>query len=100
MPTGLHTHTHRDALFPQGTVELLRFFWVLESSLLELSRFRIHVRNLFEARVIIPTYNDHVRLLSPEPVGWLQHHQLYSAGEPTLLWNHFTHRAGWPTEVE
>jgi hypothetical protein len=23
-------------------------------------------------------YNDHVRLLSPEPVGWLSHHQLYS----------------------
>jgi hypothetical protein len=28
--------------------------------------------------VEIYSYNDHVRLLSPEPVGWLSHHQLYS----------------------
>jgi hypothetical protein len=28
--------------------------------------------------VKIYSYNDHVRLLSPEPVGWIQHHQLYS----------------------
>jgi hypothetical protein len=30
--------------------------------------------------------NDHVRLLSPEPVGWIQHHQLYSsAGADTVM---------------
>src|ERR1700730_7345615 len=69
MPTGLHTHTHLDALFPQSTVELLRLFWVFESSFLELSSFAIHVRNLFEARVIVTAYNQHLRLLSPG-LGW------------------------------
>ena len=46
-------------------------------SLISLSRIlraeatgvRIDKRNLLEARVIVTTYNDHVRLLSPEP--WL-----------------------------
>src|SRR2546421_6999001 len=35
----------------------------------EASSVRIDKRNLLEARVIVTTYNDHVRLLSPEP--WL-----------------------------
>src|SRR5438309_2957235 len=35
----------------------------------EATSFRIDKRNLLEARVIFTTYNDHVRLLSPEP--WL-----------------------------
>ena len=48
----------------------LRLFWVFESSFLLLSSFAIHVRNLFEARVIITAYNQHVRLLSPG-LGWL-----------------------------
>jgi hypothetical protein len=39
---------------------------VLQSSFSELSRFAIHVRNLLEARVIITSYNQYVRLLSPE----------------------------------
>jgi hypothetical protein len=28
---------------------------------------------------LICSINDRVRLLSPEPVGWIQHHQLYSS---------------------
>src|ERR1700751_1780673 len=90
MPTGLHSHTHLDALFPQGTVELLRFFWVLKSSFLELSSFCIHVRNLLEARVIITAYNQHVRLLSPG-LGWFAPPKFTRGWEPTLLWNHYTH---------
>src|SRR5204862_6190841 len=35
----------------------------------EATRVRIDKRNLLEARVIVTTYNDHVRLLSPE--AWL-----------------------------
>src|SRR5579864_1931092 len=92
MPTGLHTHTHLDALFPQSTVELLRFFWVFESSFLELSSFAIHVRNLFEARVIVTAYNQHVRLLSPG-LGWFAPSKSTRGREPTLLWNHYAHRS-------
>src|ERR1700722_7043880 len=46
---------------------------------LELSGVGIHRSNLLKLGVKICSYNDHVRLLSPEPVGWLQHHQLYSS---------------------
>jgi hypothetical protein len=46
--------------------------------------FRVYKSYLLEARVIIATYNDHVGLLSPKPVGWIQHHQL---GEPALSCN-------------
>jgi hypothetical protein len=34
---------------------------------LQLPCFRIHRCNLLEARVIVKSYNQHVRLLSPEP---------------------------------
>jgi len=47
---------------------------MLSLNLLELSRFAIHVRYLLETRVIIATYNQHVRLLSSRAlIGW--HHQ-------------------------
>jgi hypothetical protein len=35
-------------------------------------------RNLLEARVVITTYNQHVRLLSPEPFGGLAITKVYS----------------------
>jgi Domain of unknown function (DUF4136) len=60
------------------TIKLFRFLTVLQSPFLELPSVCIHKRNLLKARVVICSYNDHVRLLSPEPVGWIQHHQLYS----------------------
>jgi hypothetical protein len=37
--------------------------------------------------VIIHAYNDHVRLLSPEPLV-VNNHSLLGAKEPTLLCNH------------
>src|SRR5262249_51508779 len=40
-----------------------------QSLFLELTCLRVHKSNLLKARVIITTYNDHVRLLPPEP--WL-----------------------------
>jgi hypothetical protein len=60
------------------TIKLFRFLTVLQSPFLELPSVRIHKRDLLKARVVICPYNHHVRLLSPEPVGWIQHHQLYS----------------------
>jgi len=35
---------------------------------------------LLEARVIVTTYNQHVRLLSPEPFGGLAIAEVYSGG--------------------
>src|SRR2546422_5708227 len=40
--------------------------------------------------VVITTYNQHVRLLSSEPFGWLTPPKSTRAWEPTLLWNHYT----------
>jgi hypothetical protein len=58
-------------LHPSGkfAVELLRFLRVLQSPFLQSPRFGIHKRNLLEARMVVTTYNPHVRLLSPGP--WL-----------------------------
>src|SRR5437870_12239094 len=65
----------------------------------EATRVRIDKRNLLEARVIVTTYNDHVRLLSPEP--WLVSATkvysgvgadivIYAHGQP-LLMSHILH---------
>jgi hypothetical protein len=47
--------------------------------------------NLLEARMIVTTYNQHVRLLSSEPFGWFAPPKFTRAWEPTLLWNRFTY---------
>src|ERR1700722_16087864 len=57
-------------------IKLFRFLTVLQSPFLELPSVGIHKPNLLKARMVVCSYNDHVRLLSPEPVGWIQHHQL------------------------
>jgi hypothetical protein len=59
-----------------------------------LTRFCVHKCNLLEARMIVTTYNQHVRLLSSELFGWFAPPKFTRAWEPTLLWNHFTHWAG------
>ena len=69
MPTGFHPHAHLHSLGREIAIELLRFLAVLQSPLPAFASFGIHKRNLLEARVVITTYNHHVRLLSPEP--WL-----------------------------
>src|SRR3989441_6481258 len=69
MPTGFHPNPH---LFPahlELAVELLRFLAVPQSPFVQFTCVCIYKRDLLEARVIVTTYNDHVRLLSPEP--WL-----------------------------
>src|SRR5437868_4204589 len=69
MPTGFHPDTHFFSAHFELAVELLRFLAVPQFPLVPFTTVRIDKRNLLEARVIVTTYNDHVRLLSPEP--WL-----------------------------
>ena len=92
MSTGLHAYPHCHADLTEFAVELPGRFLVSEACFAEFARVGVYVRNLLEARVIITTYDDHVRLLSPEPflVGFSTTN-FTRVWEPTLLWNHFTH---------
>jgi len=51
---------------------------MVKPPLTALARSRVDERNLLEARVIVATYNQHVRLLSPEPFGGLAIAKVYS----------------------
>src|SRR5947199_7074943 len=68
-PTGFHPNPHFFSSHLELAVELLRFLAVPQFPFVPFTTVRIDKRNLLEARVIVTTYNDHVRLLSPEP--WL-----------------------------
>ncbi len=46
-----------------------------ESLLLQFPSFGIHICDLLEARMVVTTFNDHVRLLSPGP--WLSSLRAY-----------------------
>src|SRR6266404_6449721 len=70
MSTGFHPHPHLLSLGRELTVELLRCLGMVQSPLLQFPSFRIHKSNLLKGRVVICSYNDHVRLLSPGPFGW------------------------------
>ena len=67
---GAMTATHLRSLGCEVTVELLGCLGVLQSPLLAFASFGIHKSNLLETRVVIASYNPHVRLLSPELL-WL-----------------------------
>src|ERR1017187_10822899 len=69
MPAGFHPHTNLPSLGREIAVELLRFLRVLQSPLLQFPSVGVHKSNLLEARMVIASYNPHVRLLSPGP--WL-----------------------------
>src|SRR5215469_9805715 len=69
MPTGFHSHTQLPTAGCKLAIKLFRSLAMPESLFLQLTCLRVHESNLLEARVIITTYNQHVRLLSPEP--WL-----------------------------
>src|SRR5712692_1544879 len=97
MPTGFYPHTHFHSWCCEVTVELFRFLRVLQSPLSKFSSVGIHKRNLLEARVVVTSYNDHLRLLSPEPVGGFSTTNFTRASEPTLSWNHFTQYKKAPT---
>ena len=69
MPGGLHPYAHADSFFLQLAVELLSLpTAVCQPPLSALSSFRIDPCDLLYARVIIATYNQHVRPHSPEPL--------------------------------
>src|SRR5512144_644 len=69
LSTGFHPYSNPARLFLHSAIELLGFLAMSQSALLQLARFRLYVCDLLEARVIVTSYNQHVRLLSPEP--WL-----------------------------
>src|ERR1700674_3654475 len=75
MPARFHAHTNLHPLCRQITVKLLRFLAVLQSPLLQFPGLGIYKSNLLKARVIIASYNDHVRLLSPERSWLVGNHQ-------------------------
>jgi len=70
MPTGFHPHAHLHSQNREIAVELLRFLAVLQSTLPAFASIGIHKSNLLKTRVVVTTYNPHVRLLSPELL-WL-----------------------------
>jgi len=66
---GLHSHAHADSSQSQFPIKLLcLLITVVQSPFATLSSFRICKRDVLIARVIIHAYNDHVRLLPPEPL--------------------------------
>src|SRR5947207_6698862 len=99
VPAGFHAYPHGHAALAELVVELLGLFLVSQAGFAEFASIGVHIGNLLEARVIVTTYNDHVRLLSPEPF-WLAFAppNFTRAGEPTLLWNHYTNY--WSKAVE
>jgi hypothetical protein len=68
MPACFHPHTHAPRF--ERAVKLLGFFAVSQPPFAALSGFCIHRSNLLKARMIVTTYNQHVRILSSEPLGW------------------------------
>src|SRR6266550_686066 len=80
MSAGFHSHTHCYVSLFEFAVELLRFFRVNQASFTELTCLSIYVCNLLEARMIVTTYNQHVRLLSSEPFGWFAPPSLLGPG--------------------
>jgi len=89
VPAGFHPHSH--LLSQERAIKLLGFFAVTQPPFPALPGLFVHKCNLLEARMIVTTYNQHVRLLSSEPFGWFAPPKFTRAWEPTLLWNHYTH---------
>src|SRR3984885_5180324 len=66
---GLHPHAHARSSCCQFAIKLLGFsITVVQSPFVAFSCLGIDKRDVLVARVIIHAYNDHVRLLSPEPL--------------------------------
>src|SRR3984893_8336988 len=73
MSGGLHPHARVDSSLLQFSVELLSFtIAVIQLPFPALPSFLIHKCDLPKAPVIIYSYNDHVRLLPPEPLVVMQ----------------------------
>jgi hypothetical protein len=87
LSTGFHPHTNLHSLGRELAVERLRFLAVLQSPFLELPSVGIHKRNLLKARVVICSYNDHVRLLSPSPLVGFSTTKVYSGIGADIVMN-------------
>src|SRR5215470_5609633 len=88
LPATFHPQPYLHSLLGKLAIELLRLLPMLQSSLLELTSVCVHPSNVLSSRVIIATYNDHLRLLSPGP--WLVSTTKFTrAWEPTLSWNQY-----------
>jgi hypothetical protein len=89
VPSGLHPHSHADLSLLQLAIKAFRFVVAMcESPFSTLSTLRIYKRDLLKARVIIQSYNHHVRLLPSRALVGLAITKVYSGRqEPTLLWN-------------
>ena len=76
---GFHAHAHCHGALAEFAVELLGLFLVPQACFAQFARVAVYVRNLLEARVLVTSYNDHVRLLFSRAflVGFSTH-QLYS----------------------
>src|SRR5437879_6652276 len=77
--TGFHPQTNGFSLAGKLAVELLRQLAMLQPLLFHFSRFCIDIRNLFEARMVIASYNNHVGSFLRALVG-LHHQSLSGAG--------------------
>jgi hypothetical protein len=79
VPAGLHADAHCFVPTRETTVILLRLVGMCQPFLLDLSRRGVEQSDLLKLGMEIYSYNDHrSALLSPEPVGWFRHRQLYS----------------------
>ncbi|MGH7866305.1 MAG: hypothetical protein ACREP9_01445 [Candidatus Dormibacteraceae bacterium] len=87
---GFHAHPYLQTLLFELAVEQFGFLAVSQPSFAQFTCLRVHKRDLLEARMIVTTYDQHVRLLSSEPFGWFAPPKSTRAWEPTLLWNHYT----------
>src|SRR3954464_11140410 len=56
-----------------------------QASFAQFTCLSIDVSNLLEARMIITSYNQHVRLLSSEPFGWFAPPKFTRPRAPTLF---------------
>src|SRR5581483_2788575 len=82
---GFHPHSRRKISLFQYPVERFGLFTVRQPMFAQFPGLGIHASNLLEARMIVTTYNEHVRLLSSEPFGWFAPPKSTRAWEPTLF---------------
>ena len=75
MPAGFHPHSHGYISLLQFLVKLFGFFAMTQPPFTQFTRVGVHESNLLEARMIVTTYNQHVRLS-----------RNYAAGA-SMIWN-------------
>src|SRR5215467_1341495 len=87
IPGSLHAYPHADSLRFHISIEVARFsVAVVQSSFTTLTSLFNQKCNLLKARVIIYSYNHHVRLLPPERL--VVNQSILGSREPTLLCHH------------